>query len=89
VEKIRNFILTVVICLLIGSTVTYLYMERASYKRIEQYRTAESTATEDNKRLREELQRYTTFNAAAREIANSQRSSIDKLREILKNLPED
>lgn len=87
-EKIRNFILTVTISLLIGSAVTYLYMERSSSKRIDQYRTAESTVTADNQRLREELQRYHDYSRTAREILNSQRSSIEKLREIVKGLPE-
>jgi uncharacterized membrane protein YraQ (UPF0718 family) len=87
-EKIKSFVLTVVISLLIGSSVTFLYMEGRCSERIEQYRTTESTATADNQRLREELQRYTSFNTTAREIVNSQKSSIDKLREIIKNLPD-
>ena len=88
-EKVKNFILTVIIGILIGSAGTYLYMERSSSSRIEQYRTTESSITEDNRKLREELQRYKEFSRNARDVLASQRTSIEKLREIIKNLPND
>lgn len=87
-EKVKNTILVFVLGLIIGSAGTYLYMERSSFARIEQYRTTESSITEDNRKLREELQRYKEFSRNAREVLAGQRSSIEKLREIIEGLPE-
>jgi len=94
-EKVRNFVLTVVICLFIGSAGTFFLCQRSSSARIEQYRTAESAIIEDNIRLRKQLsdiedrlRQYQSFNDSARRILTSQKSSIDKLRALIESLPD-
>jgi len=94
-EKVKNTILVFMLGLVIGSAVTFFFYQRASSKRIEQYRATELTIIEDNLRLRSELssaedglRQYKSLNSNARAILSKQGSSIEKLRAIIESLPD-
>lgn len=101
-EKAKNIIIVILLTLLISGSIAFFFYQRSSSARIEQYRIAESTASTTIEQLRNELyefdkrlssvnaelQQYHSFNAEARTILTSQKSSIDKLRELIESLPE-
>ena len=94
-EKVKGYLIALLIGIIIGCSICFFINQRASLERVGEYRAVQSTIIEDNIRIRgelfrveQELSRYKDFNLEARRILSNQGSSISKLKAILENLPD-